>query len=97
MNDLFLYFYKIIYSLIYLNKDKYNRLDNNNNKLQTMYYKLIFNIIINMLYKVIMIMKIYKQINYLRKDKDKIFVFSAWYYRVIKKIKRYFSYIKYMY
>jgi len=97
LNDLFLYFYKIIYSLIYLNKDKYNRLDNNNIKLHTMFYKLIFNISINLLYKDIMIMKNYKQINYLGKDKDKTFVFSMWYYRIIKKIKRYFSYIKYMY
>ncbi len=97
MNDLFLYFYKIIYNLIYLNKDKYNRLDNNNNKSQNKFYKLILNISIKILYKDIIIMKNYKQINYLRKDKDKIFVFSTWYYRVIKKIKRYFSYIKYMY
>ncbi len=50
-----------------------------------------------MLYKVIIIMKIYKQINYLRKAGDKILVFRMWYYRVIKKIKRYYSYIKYMY
>jgi len=95
--DLFLHFYKIIYILIYLNKDKYNRFDNNNNKAQNSYYKLILYISINMLYKVIMIMKIYKQINYLRKDKDKIFAFRMWCYRVIKKIKKFFLYIKYMY
>ena len=74
---------------IYLNKDKYNRLDNNN-KLQTMFCKLILNILINMLYKAIMIMKIYKQINYLRKGGDKIFVSRMWYYRVIKKNQKVF-------
>ncbi len=97
MNDLFLHYYKKIYTFIYLNRDKYNRLDNNNYLAQHCLYYLILNIFINILYKVEMIMKIYKQINYLRKGRDKKFVFRMWYYRVIKKIKRYYSYIKYMY
>lgn len=55
----------------------------------------LYNIILYYFNKIII--KIYKQINYSRKDKDKIFGFSTWYYRIIKKIKRYFLHIKYMY